>query len=122
MTRLILDSPHAEELFERSATRRRKLMAYLETLGALSEDRLYLIDLGYAATIQRNLQRLFKIEKRNVKTHGLYMAAAHVSRLTQWEGGIVEGFLAQNGNPNDFACAFCRSPEIVECPACPREA
>ncbi len=114
MTRLILASPHAEKLFERSEIRRRKLMAYLDSLGALADGTLFLIDLGYAATIQRNLQRLFKIEKRNIQTHGLYLAAAHVSRITQWEGGIVEGFLAQNGNPNDFACAFCRSPEIVE--------
>jgi hypothetical protein len=44
----------------------------------------------------------------------LYMVSAHVSLATQCVGGIVEGFLAQNGNPNDFARAFCRSPEIVE--------
>ena len=114
LTNRLVRSPLATELYERSATRRKNLLAHLRGLGALDHNALYLFDLGYAATIQRGLQRIFSIEKMDIVTHGLYLATAHVSLGTQLAGGIVEGFLAQNGNPNDFACAFCRCPEVVE--------
>ncbi len=114
LTQKLLRSSLSEALFAQSKARRKRLITYLKRIGALAKPRLYLLDLGYAATIQRGLQRVFTIENVPITTHGFYMAAAHVSRLTQESGGIVEGFLAQNGNPNDFACAFCRAPEIVE--------
>jgi FMN phosphatase YigB (HAD superfamily) len=114
LTEKLLKSSLANDLFQRSAERRKRLLNHLRTIGALDNSRLYMVDLGYAATIQRALQRIFTIENLNITTHGLYLASAHVSLATQCAGGIVEGFLAQNGNPNDFARAFCRSPEIVE--------
>ncbi|MDP9127551.1 MAG: hypothetical protein M3N08_04735 [Pseudomonadota bacterium] len=114
LTEMLMVSPLAEDLFRRSAERRRNLLRYMKQIGALEGETLFLLDLGYAGTIQRSLQRIFTIEKVPIRTHGLYMVSAHVSLATQSAGGIVEGFLAQNGNPNDFARAFCRSPEIVE--------
>ncbi|MFY9288998.1 MAG: hypothetical protein WAO98_10920, partial [Alphaproteobacteria bacterium] len=110
----LLASSLASILFEYSHKRRQRLLKHLKQIGALENNYLYLMDLGYAATIQRAIQRIFTIEKIPIITHGLYMVSAHVSLATQMAGGIVEGFLAQNGNPNDFARAFCRSPEVVE--------
>ncbi|MGE3623289.1 MAG: glycosyltransferase [Bdellovibrionales bacterium] len=114
LTKELYASPLADRLFEASAARRQRLLRYLKSVGTLDDGKLFLMDVGYAATIQRAIQRIFTIEKLDVQTHGLYLVSAHVSLATQLEGGIVEGFLAQNGNPNDFARAFCRSPEIVE--------
>lgn len=114
LTKRIMSSSLANELFQKSAARRSRLLTQLRTCGALSAPKLYLFDLGYAASIQRYLQRVFTIEKIPVVTHGLYAVAVHVSLGTQREGGIVEGFMAQNGNPNDFSCAYGRSPEVVE--------
>jgi len=119
LTQRLVASPLADELFERSRARRSRLLVHLRGLGALDHERLYLLDLGYAATIQRGLQRIFALENIATVTHGLYLVTAHVSLGTQLAGGIVEGFLAQNGNPNDFACAFCRSPEVVEAACMP---
>ncbi|MDX9690653.1 MAG: hypothetical protein EOM37_03140 [Proteobacteria bacterium] len=114
MTRMILSSPFADQLYEKSKTRRDRFLKYLGAIGALDDEKLYLMDLGYAATIQRAIQRIFTIEKIPVTTHGFYLVTAHVSRITQEAGGIVEGFLAQNGNPNAFASGFCRCPEVIE--------
>lgn len=94
-------------------------MRYLKSIGVLDHDKLYLCDLGYAATIQRGIQRIFAIEQLPIVTHGFYLAAAHVSRLTQQAGGIVRGFLAQNGNPNDFACAFAQALKLSSWLVCP---
>jgi FMN phosphatase YigB (HAD superfamily) len=114
LTRQIMALPIADDLHAESQALRSRLLAHLKTTGALDQNKLFLLDLGYAGTIQRGLQRILKLENIPITTHGLYLAAAHVSLETQKAGGIVEGFLAQNGNPNDFARAFCRSPEVIE--------
>ncbi len=114
LTHRLIEGPLADELFEKSANRRARLMIQLKSSGALDMSKLFLCDLGYAATIQRGLQRVLTIEKQPITTHGLYAVAVHVSLGTQREGGIVEGFMAQNGNPNDFSCAYGRSPEVIE--------
>jgi predicted HAD superfamily hydrolase len=61
LTRKLLNSPLAADLFANSARRRRSLLKHLKTIGALQNKKLFLLDLGYAATIQRALQRIFTI-------------------------------------------------------------
>ena len=114
LAKRIIHSSMTDELFEASTIRRNRIIKYLNSIGALDDEKMFILDLGYAATIQRNLQRVLKLENKSIITHGLYAVAVHVSLATQQEGGIVEGFMAQNGNPNDFSCAYGRSPEVIE--------
>lgn len=97
---------------QNSAVARRAFMDYF--LPKLTEKRIALVDLGWAATIQRNITRILEIEGVQVECHGLYLstssAAAHVlKQRTQ-----VQGYLSDFGDQPLLTDTLTRSPEIIE--------
>lgn len=107
--------PLLDRLLAGASDLRGRLLAQLRLSGArLDGGPLFLADLGYAATIQRGLQRALRATGIGGRVHGLYLLTATECLATQREGGIVEGYLGQNGNPNDLTRCVCRSPEVLE--------
>lgn len=107
--------PLLDRLLAGASDLRGRLLAQLRLSGArLDGGPLFLADLGYAATIQRGLQRALRAAGIGGRVHGFYLVTATECLATQREGGIVEGYLGQNGNPNDLTRCVCRSPEVLE--------
>lgn len=100
---------HAAEL-------RCRLVRHLRDCGALdgSGAPIVLIDMGYAANIQRALETCLRAEAIDVPTVGLYMVTGPGVLWAQREGCRVSGYLTQNGVPEDFMAAFSRTPEVLE--------
>lgn len=76
--------------------------------------KIYLVDLGYNATIQGSIQRVLDAEGLNIQTHGFYLATAPGALATQEHGGICEGYLVAHGEPASLSFSLQRSPEVVE--------
>ncbi len=98
-----------------AARARRGLLAHLETVaGDLRGRRVAVVDLGYKGTIQASLQTILDREGWKTQTHGFYVVTGGDVHETQATGAVVEGWLAENGQPVTMAHTFMRSPEIVE--------
>jgi predicted HAD superfamily hydrolase len=90
-------------------------LAHLESLvGDIRGQTVAVVDLGYKGTIQACLQTILDREGWGTRTHGLYLVTGGEVHETQATGAVVEGWLAENGQPIAMAHTFMRSPEIVE--------
>lgn len=98
-----------------SATARGRFLAHLRRLVDPRPRRsVAFVDLGYKGTIQECVQLIMNREGFGMTTHGLYLVTGGDVHTTQSRGAIVEGWLAENGQPTSMAHTFMRSPEIVE--------
>jgi predicted HAD superfamily hydrolase len=102
-----------DEVIRSSATHRAGLLRHLRPL-VPSGGKVAIVDLGYKGTIQECLQRILDHEGIPLRTHGLYLVTGGDVHETQATGAVVEGWLAENGQPIGMAHTFMRSPEIVE--------
>lgn len=107
---------HMENILAQAADLRRRLMRHLRGVGALdgAGGPLVLIDMGYAANIQRALHDCLRAEGVAVQTVGLYLVTSPGVVWAQQSGCRVLGYLAQNGAPADFMTLFARTPEVLE--------
>jgi FMN phosphatase YigB (HAD superfamily) len=96
-----------------SAAARAGLMAHLRPV-LPDRGTIAVADLGYKGTIQMGLQEVFDAERVRVKTHGLYLVTGGDVHDTQRTGAAVEGWLAENSQPNALAHTFMRSPKVFE--------
>lgn len=96
-----------------SAAARARLLRYLRsTIG--EPDTVALVDLGWGATIQRNLARVFAAAGIATRTVGLYLATNDTSVGRSLDSLHIEGYLIQNGQPEWAIDQIGRSPEVVE--------
>lgn len=110
----IEDSPEARAaIVDDSAAMRRRLLAYVQREAA-GQDRLLVADLGWGATIQANLQRVFDGSGLSVEVEGLYLATNDTAADRVLAGLNVRGFLANAGVPGRASKQISRSPEIIE--------
>ena len=98
-----------------STAARRRLLAHLDALlGAGCRGTVAVVDLGYKGTIQGCLHRILTRERQELALHGLYLVTGVEASETQRTGAVLEGWLAENGQPVGMAHTFVRSPEIAE--------
>ncbi|MDQ6785075.1 MAG: HAD family hydrolase [Actinomycetota bacterium] len=96
-----------------SAAARARLLRYLRsTIG--EPEAVALVDLGWGATIQRNLARVFQVAGVATRTIGLYLATNDSSVSRSLDGLHIEGYLIQNGQPEWAIDEIGRSPEVIE--------
>lgn len=93
---------------------RRRIVAHLRAAGALDGPAVALLDVGYAATVQRTLQRILALEGWQVRLHGAYLVTTPGALWALRQGGSAHGFLADLGAPGWFAAPFLRSREVIE--------
>jgi hypothetical protein len=112
----LIRAGHMDHILAQAADLRRRLMAHLRDVGALDDagGPLVLVDMGYAANIQRALDVCLRAEGVAVQTVGLYLVTSPGVVWAQQAGCRVVGYLAQNGIPSDFMTLFARTPEILE--------
>jgi predicted HAD superfamily hydrolase len=72
------------------------------------------VDLGWGATIQRNIAHIFKLENIPVKLYGYYLATTRTASIIPMEGNNIKGYLSSFGNRQPFTNMLIRSPEILE--------
>lgn len=94
---------------------RRRLLAHLDSLlGAQASGTAAVVDLGYKGTIQGCLHRILARERPRIRLHGFYLVTSAEASEAQRSGAVLEGWLAENGQPIGVSHTFVRSPEIVE--------
>ncbi|MBW3556188.1 MAG: hypothetical protein KY454_04515 [Actinobacteria bacterium] len=100
-------------IVEEAALLRRRLLAYFDK-EAGDQERVLLADLGWGATIQSNLHKVFERSGLRVEVEGLYLATndAAVDRILS--GVRARGFLTSAGIPVAETSYISRSPEIIE--------
>lgn len=113
--RIARDAGLRRRVLRSSAEMRARLLAHLRRCaGSLEGRRLAIVDLGYQATSQGCLERILDREGIGARTHGLYLVTGAEAWRAQATGAVVEGWLAENGQPIAMAQTFVRSPELFE--------
>lgn len=108
------DDRARERIVELSAERRRRILDHIDRTTHGSAEPLILVDLGWGATIQQHLSRIFRIEGREQELIGLYLITTDAS-IPRWFDDVrSEGFLSTVGHPEDVARWVSRSPEVIE--------
>lgn len=103
-----------QAIVARSAERRRRLLDHIDETTRGDRGPLVLVDLGWGATIQHHLSRIFTIEDRDQPILGLYLITTDAS-IGRWFDDVrSEGFLSTVGHPEDVARWVTRSPEVLE--------
>ena len=98
---------------ERSAEERRKIMDYLRPW--LDSGPVFgVCDIGYNATAQMQLQRIFDLEGCRIRMTGCYLVTCEVAARRSLDGLDVRHFLGAFGRPGADHFAFLRSPAFVE--------
>jgi glycosyltransferase involved in cell wall biosynthesis/FMN phosphatase YigB (HAD superfamily)/tetratricopeptide (TPR) repeat protein len=110
----ILFAPEiASRIEERSAAERRKVMDYLRPWLEAGE-RFGVCDIGYNATAQMQLQRIFELEGCRTAMTGCYLVTCEVAARRMLDGLDVRHFLGAFGHPGFNHFAFLRSPAFIE--------
>jgi hypothetical protein len=94
---------------------RHRLLAHLDSLHLPDDAPLLLLDVGYAATVQRCLSRVLMLAGRRRAVHGLYLVTSPGALWAMAAGGSVHGMLGMLGAPEPFAPTFLRHRDVVEC-------
>ncbi|MFL6144088.1 MAG: HAD family hydrolase [Labedaea sp.] len=111
----LTESPHLQNHLAVQVTAMRdRLLATLRGIGALDGPELTLVDLGWAGTIQYYLAEVLKAARTGVRPNGLYLATDHRGTRLYLAGLRAEGYLAQAGQPHEYAATLSRSPEVIE--------
>ncbi|SDG39497.1 HAD family hydrolase [Roseospirillum parvum] len=99
---------------EAAHTRRCLIERLSQHVDLSATEELVVVDLGYSGTIQRLYQRALRLEGFDVRFRGLYTLTFVGGAGVNLEGGRIEGFLSDIGQPESELCAFYRSPEVLE--------
>lgn len=100
-------------IVDSAARLRRRLLAYFHR-EVPDQDRMLVADLGWGATIQANLQRVFDGSGLGVHVEGLYLATNDAALDRVLRGVEARGYLANLGVPAPATSLLSRSPEIIE--------
>lgn len=89
-SKLLLKKETIALITERSAAFRARLWRHLQThAGVQRGDRLVLVDLGYAGTVQNRLAAVMK-DEYDVELHGLYLIASRVKANQTDRHGLID--------------------------------
>jgi FMN phosphatase YigB (HAD superfamily) len=112
--RITFDAGLRARVIAGSAELRARTLRYVESRLPPGEDRLALVDLGWAGTIQSLLDGLLREADVDCRTLGLYLLTTDRAAYRILDGSEMHGFLANAGEPWRPVGAFIRSPEILE--------
>jgi len=98
----------------RAAELRERIVRLVRREQGESESGLTLVDLGWAASIQRRLGELLRQSEVDLQVGGLYLVTHAGAVETVAGGGRVGGFLANFGYPEATSEVVRRSPEVLE--------
>jgi GT2 family glycosyltransferase/FMN phosphatase YigB (HAD superfamily)/tetratricopeptide (TPR) repeat protein len=103
----------ASRIEAKSAEERRKVMDYLRPW--IQEDNtLGVCDLGYKASAQMQLKRIFELENNGVRMIGCYLATQLKAAERVLKGLEVRHYFGSFGKPDIYFRAFYRSPGFLE--------
>lgn len=105
----------ATALEGRTRAARQAVLAHLDALPLPADCPLLLLDVGYAATVQRCLKRVLALSERQRPVHGLYLLTSPGARWAMAGDGRVDGVLANLGAPQPFAATLLRHRDVLEC-------
>jgi FMN phosphatase YigB (HAD superfamily) len=90
------DLLNADEIADIAAGMRKRLLAYLRLSipGFESCTDIVLADLGYAASVQKALRRIFDLEGVNIRLHGAYLLSLDVAYDGIADGDTAEGLIS----------------------------
>jgi glycosyltransferase involved in cell wall biosynthesis/FMN phosphatase YigB (HAD superfamily)/Tfp pilus assembly protein PilF len=103
----------ASRIEARSAEERRKVLDYLRPW-LESGDAIGLCDIGYNASAQTQLKRIFDLESNRTHMVGCYLLTGEGSAARILESLDVRHYLGSFGRPEHLYHAFLRSPAFVE--------
>jgi FMN phosphatase YigB (HAD superfamily) len=96
-----------------AAEQRDRVVRYVE--GLLDEDRrLFVVDLGWAASAQLLLRRVLTLAGRDADIIGLYLLTHDGAARCAFDGMQAWGFLGAFGHPETAVATIVRTPEILE--------
>ncbi len=95
-------------------TMRDRVVRLVERHRAGAEGPMVVVDLGWAASIQRRLARILEQAGADARVDGLYLLTHSGAVETVAGGGRAAGFLASIGHPGVISDAVVRSPEVIE--------
>lgn len=90
------------------------VLAHLDSLDVPHGAPLLLLDVGYAATVQRCLKRALTLSNRARPVHGLYLMTSPGARWAMAGDGGVAGVLAHLGEPSEVAAMLLRHRDVLE--------
>ena len=96
-----------------AAEARERIVDYVDGL-LDGDDRLCLVDLGWAGSAQLMLHRVLTLAGRQVDILGLYLLTHEGSARCAFAGMQAWGFLGSYGFPEATVRAIVRTPEIIE--------
>jgi FMN phosphatase YigB (HAD superfamily) len=107
-------APAARALVERRASEQRAMLLEHLAAAAPAGGPLVCVDLGWGATIQRNLHRALRVAGSERELVGVYLAATSRAGDVALEGSEVRGFLSGPGDHEALGELVARSPEVLE--------
>ena len=93
---------------------RERVVRYVESRRPPGEERLFVVDLGWGATIQSLLERMLREAGTPCRTTGLYLLTRDQAARELLGGLDVRGFLGSGGVPKRAVDTVMRSPELLE--------
>jgi predicted HAD superfamily hydrolase/glycosyltransferase involved in cell wall biosynthesis len=90
------------------------LLAYLQSIGLWGEQRSGIVDIGWAASVLRCLQRLSVIENRTLNTRGFFLATWRTAQPAIKDGCKIESYLVHLDEPNETRDAIMQGVALVE--------
>lgn len=112
--RMLCANPEAKATILDRAERERGLLVRYLVDAAAGESRVGVLDLGYAGTIQRNMQRALAAARVPLEFVGRYLATDTRAAAQLLRGADIRGYVGECGQPHDFVTLLTRSPEILE--------
>lgn len=116
LTQAIVQTPALrEKVLERSSILRRNLLKGLGKQIDLSQPRsVCVVDLGYAATIQTVLKKIFDREGVQAKLYGLYLALNAKAAINIAAGTDIRAYLDHEGIDGQVGALLSRTPDVLE--------
>jgi predicted HAD superfamily hydrolase len=103
-----------DEILSVAKRERTMVVAYLESIGLWGEQRSGVVDIGWAASVLRCLQRLSSIENRTLNTRGFFLATWRTAQPAVKEGCEIESYLVHLDEPSETRDAIMQGVALVE--------
>ncbi|MEQ9447860.1 MAG: hypothetical protein RLN70_03025, partial [Rhodospirillaceae bacterium] len=116
LSQAILQTPELrEKVINYSAVLRRNLLSGLQKQIDLAQATdVFVMDLGYAATIQTVLTRILAREGALIKLRGLYLSLNDRAAANVAKGADVQAYLDHEGFRGPTAALLSRTPDVLE--------
>lgn len=89
-----------DEVLKSAKDKRNRFIKYLSTMVDLkSIDKLILVDVGWAGTLQGAIKGVLSLEGYHINLHGLYLGTTEKPDQALLEGSVFEGYLMKAGYP-----------------------